>query len=185
MKQIFFFLFLLISINISTAQHLKRKGGLGVGLLNSIPDSLKSKLDYETGALVSQVFPNTTAQNAGILINDIVTKVNNTNISNSTELVNFAKTLRGEEEVVFYLKRDKIVKVLKGKVNPRPLEQSAIMDIAYGDFKYKNGLVRTIYKTPKGKSPKAYIYFLQGLPCYSLDNQQPLDKTKQAIDKLV
>ena len=42
-----------------------------------------------------------------------------------------------------------------------------------------------IDRIEKGKKPKAHIYFLQGLPCYSLDNMQPLDKTKQAIDKMV
>lgn len=185
MKKIVILLLVLASIFTSNAQQLKRKGALGVGLLNNISDSLKTKFAYEAGAMVSQVFPNTTAQKAGILVNDIIIKVNNTNISNSTELVNFAKTLRSGDAVVFYLKRNKTLQTLEGNVLPRPMEQSTTMDIVYGDFKYKNGLVRTIYKAPKGKTPKSYIYFLQGLPCYSLDNMQPLDKTKQAIDKLV
>ncbi|MFY7665852.1 FG-GAP-like repeat-containing protein [Flavobacterium sp.] len=169
----------------SSAQNLKRKGGLGVSLMNNVPDSLKIKFDYQTGAFVLQVQPNSTAQNAGIQANDIVLKVNQLAIANTAELVAFAKTLRADDALTFEIKRDKKTLLLNAKVLPRPFEQSDVMTIKYGEFGYKNGWVRTILKTPKDKSPKAYIYFLQGLPCYSLDNMQPLDKTKQAIDKLV
>ena len=175
----------IFSTAIANGQNLKRKGGLGVSLYNTIPDSLKNKYSYQSGAFIMQVGPNTTAQLAGLLPNDIVTKVNDKIILNSTDLVNFAKKLRANDEVFFYLKRNNSDLTLKGKVLPKPFEQSNTMDITYGDFKYKSGFVRTILKSPKGKKPKGYIYYLQGLPCYSLDNMQPLDKTKQAIDKMV
>lgn len=167
------------------AQHLKRKGGLGVSLYNNIPDSLKTKFGYQTGAFVMQVVPNTTAAVMGMLPNDIVVEANNKAIKNSTELVNFAKTLRSDDPISISLKRNGTMIELTGKVLAKPLEQSATMNINYGEFSYKSGWVRTIVKSPKNKQPKAHIYFLQGLPCYSLDNMQPLDKTKQAIDKMV
>lgn len=169
----------------ATSQNLKRKGGLGVSLYNTIPDSLKNKYDYQSGAFIMQVGPNTTAQLAGLLPNDIITKVNETPISNATDLINFAKKIRANDEVTFYFIRNKSNLTLNAKVVPKPMEQSNTMDIVYGEFQYKTGWVRTILKSPKGKKPKAHIYFLQGLPCYSLDNMQPLDKTKQAIDKMV
>ncbi len=175
----------IFSIVSVSGQNLKRKGALGVSLYNTIPDSLKNKYDYKSGAFVMQVGSNTTAQLAGLLPNDIVTKMNETSISNSTDLVSFAKKVRANDEVVFHLQRNKSDLTLKAKVLPRPMEQSNTMNIVYGEFQYKTGWVRTILKSPKTQSPKAYIYFLQGLPCYSLDNMQPLDKTKQAIDKMV
>ncbi len=178
----------IISIGLITtvdAQQLNRKGGLGVSLFNQVPDSLKTKYGYESGAFVMQAAPKTTAFNAGILPNDIVIKANENNITNSTDLVNFAKKLRAGEEVTFIIQRNRQQLVLKANVVAKPIEQSNTMDITYGAFQYKSGLVRTILKSPKGKIPKAHIYFLQGFPCYSLDNMQPLDKTKQAIDKIV
>lgn len=184
-KTVVFLSMAILAVNSLNCQNLKRKGGLGLSLYNQIPDSLNTKYGYESGALVMQVAPNTTAQNAGILPNDIVTQVNETPISSAADLVNFAKKLRANQEVVFFVKRNLSPVTLKAKVVPRPIEQSNTMNIVYGEFQYKSGWVRTILKSPKAEPPKAYIYFLQGLPCYSLDNMQPLDKTKQAIDKMV
>lgn len=185
MKKILLSIVLTIFVLNAYGQNLKRKGGLGVSLQNNIPDSIKKALAYESGALVLQVFPNTTAQRAGIITNDIITAVNDVNIPNSATLVNFAKNLRGGESVTFRLKRNKNSMSLTSEVLPKPMEQSSAFNITYGDFRYKEGRVRTIFKSPKNMSPKATVYFLQGLPCYSLDNMQPLDKTKQAIDKMV
>lgn len=167
------------------AQKLARKGTLGVGLYTNIPDSIRAALNYESGAIIHRVFPNTTAHQAGVLPNDIITQVNGLKINSGAELVNFAKTLRSGNPIKIELIRNRETLTFNSNVVPKPYEQSAVADIEYGEFKYKSGLVRTIYKSPKGKTPKAFIYFLQGLPCYSLDNLQPLDKTKQALDKLV
>lgn len=167
------------------SQTLTRKGGLGVSLYTQVNDSLQTSLHYKTGAVLQQIFPNTTAQKAGLLANDIITRINQSDILNAADLIAYAKTLRQGQSITIHLLRNEKDVTIDAIVVPKPMEQSTTINIIYGSFAYKGGQVRTIYKIPKGKEPKAYIYFLQGLPCYSLDNMQPLDKTKQAIDKLV
>lgn len=185
MKTIIAFCLLINCCYSAIGQSLTRKGGLGVGLFTQVNDSLRAALNYKEGAILLQVYPNTTAHKAGLQPSDIITRVNNTDITNAAELVAFAKTLREGDSLSIHLVRDGKEMDIDVTVLPRPMEQSTSMNIVYGSFAYQNGQVRTIYKSPKGKTPKAFIYFLQGLPCYSLDNMQPLDKTKQAIDKMV
>jgi uncharacterized protein len=175
----------IISTQQSISQNLQRKGGLGVGFYQKTPDSLVKKLNYKQGAIVQFIVPNTTAAIIGVQTNDIITKVNAQNITMPNEIFASAKTLRENDNVEVTVLRHNKEMLLKGKVVPRPKETSTTADVVYGEFAYNNGYVRTIYKTLKGKTPVGTIYFLQGLPCYSMDNFQPLDKTKQALDAMV
>lgn len=177
-------LFLLFNFH-CFAQHIKRKGGLGVGFFQNPSDSLVKKLQYKQGAIVQFVMPNTTAANLGVKADDIITRVNNTQIVMPSQLSAVAKVLRENESVELSIVRNNKVQVLKGVVVARPKETSATAEVVYGEFAYKNGFVRTIYKTLKGKKPLGTIYFLQGLPCYSMDNFKELDITRQALDAMV
>jgi hypothetical protein len=178
-------LLLLLLSPILFAQNLQRKGSLGVNYYPNTPDSLIKKLNYQKGAVIISAFPNTTAAGLGLQKDDIVIKVNDTEITKAGELSAVARTLRANDPIMAIVIRNKETIALKGVVRERPKETSTTADVIYGDFKYKEGYVRTIYKTLKGKQPIGTIYFLQGLPCYSMDNFQELDKTKQAIDAMV
>lgn len=167
------------------AQHIKRKGGLGIGFYPNTPDSLVKKLHYKKGSVVQSVFPNTTASALGILVNDVILKINDTEITLPNQVVAAVKNAREDDKIQLTILRNKTEMLLNGIVIARPMETSATADIIYGEFAYKNGFVRTIYKTPKNKTPLATIYFLQGLPCYSMDNFKALDITKLAIDAMV
>lgn len=183
MKRIF--LFTLLSICSLHAQNIKRKGSLGVGFYQVIPDSLQHLIQNKSGALINRVFPNTTSEKIGVLKNDLITKVNSSVISNPKDLIFIAKSLRENEAITVELFRKNERLILKGNVIAKPKETSTTADVIYGEFPYKKGFVRTIYKTLKGKKPLGTIFFLQGLPCYSMDNFQDLDITKQAIDAMV
>lgn len=167
------------------SQNIKRRGTLGIGFYINTPDSLAKKLGYQSGAMVKQVLPNTTASAIGLEVNDIITRVNDMEITLPTTVLAAAKKLREQEPIEVSVTRNGQPLLLKGKVVAKPKETSATADVVYGEFAYKNGFVRTIYKTLKGRKPAGTIYFLQGLPCYSMDNFNELDKTKQAIDAMV
>lgn len=169
----------------SEAQSLKRKGGLGVGFYQNIPDSLSKKLQYNKGAVIQSVIPKTTAASLGILKNDVIIAINENPVETYVQLVALAKQLRENDPIQVQLIRNQQPVLLKGTVIAKPRETSEIADVVYGEFPYKNGYVRTIYSSLKNKKPLGTIYFLQGLPCYSMDNFQPLDKTKQALDAIV
>jgi pimeloyl-ACP methyl ester carboxylesterase len=169
----------------SYAQHLKRKGSLGVGFYQRLTDSLKNELQYTEGAVIQFTAPGTTAEKLGIQPYDIVKKVNGQAVAQPSQLLPLAKKLRSGDSINVEIIRKKQRQNLHGIVLERPRETSTTADVIYGEFAYKTGHVRTIYKTLKGKKPVATIYFLQGLPCYSMDNFQELDKTKQALDAMV
>lgn len=167
------------------AQHIKRRGTLGVGFYQKLPDSLQQQLQYKQGAVIQFTQPGTTAPGLGITANDILTRINNIPILQPNDIFTAAKSLREGDHVEVSLIRNKKPLTLKGNVAGRPRETSATADVVYGEFAYKNGYVRTIYKTLKGKKPLGTIYFLQGLPCYSMDNFKEGDMTKQALDAMV
>lgn len=178
-------LFLLSYQQYSFSQHIKRRGTLGVGFYQKLPDSLQQQLQYKEGAVIQYTQANTTAARLGIAANDILTRINHTPIVKPNDIFAAAKNLREGDPVEISLIRNKKSMVLTGTVVGRPREASITADIVYGEFAYKNGYVRTIYKTLKGKKPLGTIYFLQGLPCYSMDNFKDADITKQALDAMV
>ncbi len=185
MKKLLLSLFIIL-VNLTLfAQNIKRKGGLGVAFYQNVPDSVAKRLDYKQGAIVRLVVPNSTAAALGVQKDDIIIKVNESQISKPNEILSIAAKLRSKDPVKVELIRNSKTINLEGAVIERPMEKSATADVIYGEFAYKNGYVRTIYKTLKGKKPIGTVYFLQGLPCYSMDNMQELDKTKQAIDAMV
>lgn len=185
MNRIIIFLNFILVVFSSNAQHLQRKGSLGIGLYATTPDSIIEKLNYKKGCVVHTIYPNTTAAAIGMQANDIIVKANQTEIIKPTEILSFAKTLRANDDIVLTVIRNGKEERLNGKVIEKPKETSTTADIIYGEFAYNKGYVRTIYKTLKGKRPIGTIFFVQGLPCYSMDNFQPLDKTKQALDAMV
>jgi pimeloyl-ACP methyl ester carboxylesterase len=184
MKNKFLLILLLLSSTLF-AQNLKRKGSLGVNYYGNTPDSLVKKFNYQKGAIIISAVPNTTAAGLGLQKNDIVLRVNDKEIVTPADLAAAARTLRADDPITTLVIRNKEEILLKSTVKERPRETSPTADVVYGEFKYKEGYVRTIYKTLKGKQPLGTIYFLQGLPCYSIDNFQALDKTKQALDAMV
>ncbi len=183
-ESLLFGLLILVGLPV-LSQHIQRKGSLGVAFFQSVPDTLAQRLQYKQGAIVQFPLPNTTAAKLGLVTDDIIVKVNETAIKLPNEILPIAKNLRANDKIsVEVIRKSKLVK-LQGLVVARPLETSTTATLTYGEFAYKKGYVRTIYKTPKDKKPVGTIYFLQGLPCYSMDNFKDQDMTKQALDAMV
>jgi serine protease Do/serine protease DegQ len=66
-----------------------RRGLLGVTIQTIDKESAKALgTEVESGALVSRVAPGSAAEDAGLLVDDIIVKVNNKKISSSRELMN-------------------------------------------------------------------------------------------------
>ncbi|WP_447636896.1 FG-GAP-like repeat-containing protein [Flavobacterium microcysteis] len=184
MKYLYLIL-LAFACHTTNAQHLQRKGSLGVSYYQNVPDTLAKRLNYIKGAIIKQAIAGTTAQAIGLKPNDIVTHINAIAIEVPQQIALIAKNLRENQAIEITMIRDGKPLTLKGNVIGRPKETSPTADVVYGDFAYKGGYVRTIYKTLKNKKPIGTIYFLQGLPCYSMDNFQETDITKRAIDAMV
>jgi len=84
-----------------------RRGLLGVNIQSIDPEAAKTLgLDVEGGALITRVFPDSAAENAGLQVGDIVTEVNSKKIAGADELRNTIGLLRSGDKVKLTYVRD-------------------------------------------------------------------------------
>ncbi len=183
-KIIFFSFFVTLSVY---SQNIKRKGSLGVGLYNSIPDSIYKKINLKSnnGSLVQFVIPQTTADKLSVKPYDLITNCNNVAIHSTPSLIQLAKHFKDGDSISLIVIRNNSSLKLLGFVKGKPYEVSDKFKITYGEFKFNDELIRTIFKEPVSKKSIGTVYFVQGISCYSLDNLQANDPTKLAIDAMV
>lgn len=187
MKNLIYTLILVIPCIINS-QTIQRKAGLGVALYNNNSDTLFKRLNLKPidGAVVRLIVPGSNAEILKILPNDIITKINNEDIKSATELIQYAQKLKQGEYVEITITRKNKPLKLRGELVGKPYEiGNDEIKVSYGEFKFENTLIRTITKTPLKLKSKGVIYFIQGISCYSVDNLNSLDPTKQAIDAFV
>lgn len=183
-KITFFLFFVALSCY---SQNIKRRGSLGVGLYNSIPDSIYKKLNLKSdkGSLVQFVIPQTTADKLGVKPNDFIVNCNNVVIQSTPSLIQMAKHFKEGDSISLIVVRNHTPLKLLGLVKAKPYEVSDKFKITYGEFRHGEGFIRTIFKEPVLKKSIGTLYFIQGISCYSLDNLQANDPTKLAIDAMV
>lgn len=84
-----------------------KRGMLGIGAQDITPELASAFHATSTnGAAVTQVWPNSPAQNAGIEVGDIITSVNGVNIKNASDVVNTIGFLRVDSKTNISLLRN-------------------------------------------------------------------------------
>ena len=108
-----------------------KRGWLGV-TIQDITEDMQSywKLKNKKGALVSQILENSPAEKSGLKAEDIIIKVNNTEIENSTDLRNTISEKYPDKEIVLTVLRDNKKKKIKVLLGERPTNES----LASGDW---------------------------------------------------
>ena len=108
-----------------------KRGWLGV-TIQDITEDMQSywKLKNKKGALVSQILENSPAEKSGLKEEDIIIKVNNTEIENSTDLRNTISEKYPDKEIVLTVLRDNENKKIKVLLGERPTNES----LASGDW---------------------------------------------------
>ncbi|MFC5269009.1 alpha/beta fold hydrolase [Adhaeribacter terreus] len=173
MKKLLSLLFLcfLIAFQLQ-AQKLKRKAFLGVKP-QELNDSIAkaNKLQVNSGLLVLEVSPNSTAESLKLKPQDVVTSINQKSISSIPQLVESFQNLRENEKVEITVQRGKKKLKLKGKTLGKPYEKpDATTDVIYDQVKFGNGYLRAIITKPKGEGKFPAILFIPGYNCGSIDN---------------
>ena len=93
----------------------RRKPFLGVSYVMLTPD-LAQASDMPEGALVREVLPNTSASEAGIRVNDVIVKIGDTELSQSTSISAALKNYRVGDSVTLVVWRDGQMLNLKVKL---------------------------------------------------------------------
>jgi pimeloyl-ACP methyl ester carboxylesterase len=184
-------IFVLVSLCLlinADAQTLPRKGMIGVA--TKVLDETTAKvnnLKVGDGLIVTVVMPNSTVEQLGVKVGDIITSVNQKPFGRPEDLVAFAQTITEGDplEINLISSGEKLTK--KGAAKPRPKETSDYADIRYDAVDFELGTLRTITHIPKGKTGKLpTIFYLQGYPCSS--QEFPPNSTsalKRALDDWV
>ncbi len=95
-----------------------RRGRLGVQVQNLTPDIAEAMdIDRSNGALVTQVAPNSAAEQAGIKEGDVIIRVNDRPITSIQELVTRIRLMRVGEQVELELIREKDRKTVTALVS--------------------------------------------------------------------
>ncbi|MBC5991274.1 alpha/beta hydrolase family protein [Pontibacter cellulosilyticus] len=167
-------------------QNLKRRPFLGVQIL-PVTDSLASayKMKAPTGGMVAAVIPNSTAAALKLQPNDVIVKINDTNIQTSSDVVAKARTFTTGQPVTVNIIRNGKTLTLKEKVKEMPRETDPNAEVIYDEVKTENGYTRLIAKKPKGKGKYPAVFFIQGYGCGSIDNLPPYDPQRKLMDGLV
>ena len=118
--KIIFFLFL-VTLSVYS-QNIKRKGSLGVGLYNSVPDSIYKKMNLKSnnGSLVQFVIPQTTADKLGVKPYDLITNCNNVAIQSTPSLIQLAKHFKDGDSISLIVIRNNSSLKLLGFVKGKP-----------------------------------------------------------------
>ncbi|WP_089936750.1 trypsin-like peptidase domain-containing protein [Candidatus Entotheonella palauensis] len=83
-----------------------RRGVLGVALDTLTPESAKALgVDVDSGALLTQVRPNTPAAQVGLQVGDVITGAGRQLIESATDFLNFIRLVPANEPVRLYVRR--------------------------------------------------------------------------------
>jgi hypothetical protein len=171
MKKITLLLLLLFVTSLLYTQTIPRKASIGLRLIE-INDSIKTSLNLvsKDGLLVTSVTAKSSAEAAGIKINDVLESFNGALLKSMKQYRESVKNIRENDEIKFEIIRDGKKMSLNIKALPLPLEKSDKYDVVYDEVKFKEGYLRIITTKPKGEGKFKTILFIPGYMCYSLEN---------------
>lgn len=152
------------------SQELARKGSLGA-LLGPISKDIQAQTHAPSreGTYLQRVIPNSTAASLGLKAGDIVLKINEEPIENSSKAVQIARTFVADQKLKVEVWRKGKRQTLSGKIKGKPLEQSPVAQIVYDAVPFADGMLRSILHKPKADGQFPLVVFMQGFDCGSID----------------
>jgi uncharacterized protein len=173
MKKLTLLIFILCFIASAHSQNITRKAFFGLKVIE-VNDSIKTALNLQSksGLVVTAITPNSTAEKAGLKINDVIEflNLNNIRLDKVKDYKDAVKNYREKMPVVFSIIRNGEYLTLSADALSLPYEKSDKYDVIYDEVKFKDGYLRIITTKPKKKGKFKTILFIPGYMCYSLDN---------------
>lgn len=153
-----------------SAQRLKPKGHLGIGYTEASDSLMRSLRGLETrGIVVKSISPNSTAEQLGILPNDVIVAINNIDSLYVYDFVALTNQLRENDPISVTYIRDRRKARAVGKVTAYPKEIAKIGEIVYDEVQYGRGYLRSIIQKPRGEGKFPAVFYMQGYDCKSID----------------
>jgi len=165
------------------AQHLLRKGSLGIAYVEASDSLLDAWKIIETrGILVKSVAPHSTAEQLGIRADDILIAVNETDSLYLFDFQNIEQQLKENDPIsITFLRKNRKTRVV-GIVKPAPRE-SSVGEVIYDEVPYQRGYLRTIVHKPHHPEKAPAVFYIQDFECGSIDfSKDSLSPTKQLVD---
>jgi dienelactone hydrolase len=150
---------------------LKRRAFFGTQL-SAVQDPTRERLKLAAGegVEVNQVFPDSSALDAGLQAGDVLLTYDGTKITSPAQFVEAIRGKKaGEALVVDYLHDGtRFSKKLTLKAYPR--ETSDEFEVLYGSVVSHQARLRTIVTKPKSSGKHPALFIIQGVGVFSVDN---------------
>ena len=185
MKKTVLICLLFVLSNSSFSQPIKRisTNGFAIKLVDSTL-AQQLNIDKIEGMYINFIAPGSTSEKSGLLIGDILLKVDNV-VTNSYEIFRSDEMKHYDGDAIAYtIKRDNKIMHLNGTAIGKPFEQSADYKTEYSSFEFEDGHIRSIFTIPHNSGKKPAILFIPGYPCQSIDNMNDFNSYKKLVDGL-
>ena len=166
---IFAALYLCVFASLATAEELPRRAWIGIGF-QPLDDSTRTLIADSGGVRIAQFMEYSPAPAAGLLIGDVLLKLNGKTITGGQQLALQLKDHRVGESVMAELWRDGEYISKDILLAEAPREKPPDFDVLYESFEMDGALRRTIITKPRREGTFPTVVMLGGLGCYSLDN---------------
>jgi uncharacterized protein len=168
----FLMIFALFLTGTLAAQPLKRLASKGVAL-EPVTEAKKNELGLKDtkGLCVLKVIPGSTAEALKVQQNDVILKINGTDLKTIDDVFRPELVLHEGDDVTYTIVRAGKEKVLKGKAVGNPRENPGNLSLEYSSFAFRDGRISSMFLQQPTTGKKPGILFVPGLYCGSVDNQ--------------
>jgi pimeloyl-ACP methyl ester carboxylesterase len=161
---------ILLTPGVGRAQELRRSGFLGIAAVELTDAARKQLPPNETGILVQNLVEGGTAKDSGILINDIITQVNEHKVVDVNDFVQTAKSLHAGDRATIHLRRGGEPLIKQLLVKPRPYETAPDVETIYQAVSVDGSLRRVIITVPKAGGKHPAVLYINGIGCFSQES---------------
>jgi len=161
------------AFNVSTESGAQLKRGAFFGAkVNSISEEVRErlKLESDSGALIDQVIPGSTAEGAGFKPGDVILSLDGAKIEGANELIRAISGRKANASVAIAFRRGDALRTQTVTLKGRPLEKSDDFETIYSAAPCRVGRLRTIVTRPKGDGKHPAVFLIQGIGTFSIDN---------------
>lgn len=154
---------------------LPRLVSLG-SVVESITPETRERLKLsaeQTGLVVKRVEAKSSADEAGVAVDDLILKVNEANVASLNSFIATIRNFRVGDKLQLTILRGGEQQTKTVTLKPRAFETNADFDVLYRSADTKNGRRRVIVTKPKAAGKYPAVLLVGGIGCYSLDNFSP------------